>query len=158
MTYSTSCSHLTNFGSMECNVCMYVCNQNMLGYDVFFFLLYFTTCFGLTGHHQVYKVCLRSLLCFPFAVLDASRCFIQVRLRHACCLTTCLVYLQYAPGYISGFIRWILYAILYAISAFLLLCLCCCLRLLNMLLVLILIRPCATQNQPDLLEAEIGLH
>jgi hypothetical protein len=28
----------------------------------FFFLLYFTTCFDLTGHHQV---CLRSLLRFP---------------------------------------------------------------------------------------------
>jgi hypothetical protein len=47
----------------------------------FFFPLYFTTCFGLTGHHQVYKVCLRSLLCFPFHVLDASRCFIQIMLR-----------------------------------------------------------------------------
>jgi hypothetical protein len=40
-------------------------------------------CFGLTGHHHVYKVCLRSLLCFPFDVLDASRCFVQVILGHA---------------------------------------------------------------------------
>jgi hypothetical protein len=49
----------------------------------FFFLLYFTTCFSLTGHHQMYKVCLRSLFCFPFDVLNASRCFILVTLRHA---------------------------------------------------------------------------
>lgn len=47
-----------------------------------FFLLYFTTCFGLTGHHQVNNVCLRSLLCFPFDVLYASRCSIQVMLHH----------------------------------------------------------------------------
>jgi hypothetical protein len=50
----------------------------------FFFLLYFTTCFGLTRHYQVYEVCARSLLCFPFDVLllGASTCFILVMLRH----------------------------------------------------------------------------
>jgi hypothetical protein len=51
-------------------------------FDVSSFCLYFTTCFGLTGHHQVYKVCSRSLLCFPFDVLDAFGYFIQVMLRH----------------------------------------------------------------------------
>jgi hypothetical protein len=49
----------------------------------FFFLLYFTTCFGLTDHHQLYKVCSRSLLCFPFDILDVFGYFIQVMLRHA---------------------------------------------------------------------------
>jgi hypothetical protein len=44
------------------------------------FLLSALTCFGQTGH-QVYKVCLRSLLCFPFDVLHASRCFIQIMLH-----------------------------------------------------------------------------
>jgi hypothetical protein len=48
----------------------------------FFFLLYFTTSFGLTGHHQVYKICSRSLLCFPSDVPDASRRFSKVMLRH----------------------------------------------------------------------------
>jgi hypothetical protein len=41
----------------------------------------FDTCFGQTGH-QVYKVCLRSSLCFPFDVLHASRYFIQIMLHH----------------------------------------------------------------------------
>jgi hypothetical protein len=49
----------------------------------FFFLLYFKTCFGLTGHHQVYKLCLSELLCFPFDALGSSRCLIQAMLRHA---------------------------------------------------------------------------
>jgi hypothetical protein len=49
----------------------------------FFFLIYFTACFGISGHHPVYKVCVRNLLCFPFDVLEASRCFIQVMLRNA---------------------------------------------------------------------------
>jgi hypothetical protein len=48
----------------------------------FFFLFYFTTCFGLTDHHQVCKVCLRSLLCFHFDVLYAPRCSLQGMLRH----------------------------------------------------------------------------
>jgi hypothetical protein len=47
------------------------------------FLIYFTTCFGLTRHHQVYSVCLKSLLYFPFQVSNTSRCFFQVMLRHA---------------------------------------------------------------------------
>jgi hypothetical protein len=49
----------------------------------FFFLLHFTTCFGLTSHHRKYRVCSRSLHCFLFDILDASRCFIQVMLCHA---------------------------------------------------------------------------
>jgi hypothetical protein len=40
----------------------------------FFFLLYFEICFGLTGHHQVWKVCLRSLLCFPFDIITCRGC------------------------------------------------------------------------------------
>lgn len=48
-----------------------------------FFLLYFKTCIGLTGHHQAYNMCSWSLLCFPFHVLDPSRCYIHVILRHS---------------------------------------------------------------------------
>jgi hypothetical protein len=47
-----------------------------------FFLLLYLTCFGLPGQHQVHKMCVRSPLCFPFEVLDASRCFVQVVLHH----------------------------------------------------------------------------
>jgi hypothetical protein len=54
-----------------------------LWFRCFFFLLHFTKHFGLTGHHLVYKVCFRSLLCFPFDIFDSFRCFIQVILRHA---------------------------------------------------------------------------
>jgi hypothetical protein len=50
-------------------------------FPCFYFLLYFTTCFCLSGHHQAHTVCLRSLL-FPFEVLDASTCFVQVTLHH----------------------------------------------------------------------------
>jgi hypothetical protein len=39
----------------------------------FFFLHYFTTFFGLTDHHQVYKVCLKSVLRCPFMYTSASR-------------------------------------------------------------------------------------
>jgi hypothetical protein len=49
----------------------------------FFFLLYFTTCFGLLSHHHKYRMFSRSLHCFLFDILDASRCFMQVMLRHA---------------------------------------------------------------------------
>jgi hypothetical protein len=50
----------------------------------FFFLFYFTTCFGLTGHLQVYKVFLMSLLCFPLDVLDASILsrYVQIHIWH----------------------------------------------------------------------------
>jgi hypothetical protein len=78
----------------------------------FVFLVYFTTCFGQTGHHQVYKVCLRCLLCFPLDVFDASRCLIQVMLRHAfmsshvlglSVMCTSLHYCLYMVGIILNF-------------------------------------------------------
>jgi hypothetical protein len=54
-------------------------NQNLL-YFCFFFI---------SQHVSIYPAtirstrCLRSLLCFPFNVSDASRCFIEVMLCHA---------------------------------------------------------------------------
>jgi hypothetical protein len=45
--------------------------SNPAMFRCFFFVLYFITYFGHTGHHQVYKVCLRSFPCLFSYVLAA---------------------------------------------------------------------------------------
>jgi hypothetical protein len=72
----------TNLNTVLVLICPCATQSKSARFRCFFFLLYLTTCVGLTGHSQLYKVCLKSLPCFPFDIFDASTCFIHVMSNH----------------------------------------------------------------------------
>lgn len=79
LTLADTCRSLNSVLFLSCPCAT---QSKSVRFRCYFSLLYFTTCFGLTGHNQVHKAWLRNL--------PSSWCIRRFEMFHSCYVTPCL--------------------------------------------------------------------